>query len=69
MKNINEDKIKEFNFIVNDIYNFTLKLIERYKSPLGYKIIAQIEVEEEIELKSFLFKIFDILFEIKEMKI
>jgi hypothetical protein len=66
MKNINEDKIKEAGFIAKDIYNFTLKLIEKYKSPLGYKIIAQMEVEEEIELKSFLFKMFDILFEIKE---
>ena len=66
MKNINEDKIKEADFIANDIYNFTLKLIEKYKSSLGYKIIAQIEVEEEMELKSFLFKMFDILFEIKE---
>ena len=66
MKNLNEDQIKEADFIANDIYNFTLKLIEKYKSSLGYKIIVQIEVEEEKELKSFLFKMFDILFEIKE---
>ena len=53
MKNLNEDQIKEADFIANDIYNFTLKLIEKYKSSLGYKIIAQIEVEEEKELKLF----------------
>ena len=56
MKNINEDKIKEADFIADDICDFTLKLIEKYKSSLGYKIITQIEVEEEMELKSFFLK-------------
>lgn len=53
------------SFITNDIYEFTLKLIAKYKCNLGNKILSQLDSEDELELKNFLFRMFDILFSIK----
>ena len=58
---INEDKeIK--SFIAEDIMKFVINLIKKYKSKLGYKILSQIEEEEEIELKTLTINFIDILF-------
>ena len=40
--------------------DFIIKLIIKYKSKLGFKILSQLENEEELELKKILYKLFDI---------
>ena len=62
-----DDNIEEpiNNYITTDIYNFILKLISKYKSSLSYKIISEINEDDENDLKKFLFKILDLLYGIK----
>ena len=49
LKNINEKEDNNISFITNDIYNFSLKLIEKFKSNFGYKILSQLDEEEDLK--------------------
>ena len=43
-----------------------MKLIEQFKSHLGNKIFSQLDSIEDLEFKNLIFKIFDVLFPIKD---
>ena len=51
-------------YIEKDFIDFIIKLISKYKSKLGFKILSQLENEEELELNKILYKLFDILFDL-----
>ena len=43
-----------------------MKLIEQFKSHLGYKILFQLDSIEDLEFIILIFKILDVLFPIKD---
>ena len=54
MKNINKNSDEENNnFIAKDIFKFIVRLITKYKSNLSFKIISQLEEDEDNDLKIF----------------
>lgn len=55
--NVNETNEESNHFIADDIYRFSLRLIEKYKSTIGSKIISQLNESEEDELKQYLFNV------------
>ena len=60
--NINENNEESNHFIADDIYKFSLDLIEKYKSTIGVKIISQLNDYEEEELKKYLFNVLNELY-------
>ena len=54
LKNINKNSDEENNnFIAKDIFKFIVRLITKYKSNLSFKIISQLEEDEDNDLKIF----------------
>ena len=64
LNNLNNNEEVDKKFIADDIYKFILELIKKYKCEIGYNIITQLENEDEKTFIGFIFKIFDLLFDI-----
>ena len=60
--NINENNEETNHFIAEDIYKFSLNLIEKYKSTISVKSISQFNEYEEEELKKYLFNVLNELY-------
>ena len=46
------------------MHSFVINLIKKYKADIGYKIIAQLDENEEGDLKKILYKILDFFYDI-----
>ena len=64
--NINNNQENNNHFITQDIYNFSLHLVEKYKCNLGSELIAKLNESDETELKKYLFNILNQLYAIEE---
>ena len=50
-------------FLSNDIMNFILNLMDKYKSNITYNIISQLEKEDDLKLFEIINKMLNILYD------